>query len=81
MNARGLFFVAGALFLVAVVTLATVWKGSAGVSAGWPPSAWAINFCGSANGWPALVGVSCLVLALFVFLAATVSGATRGRPR
>jgi hypothetical protein len=76
MRAKRLFIASGLFLVVALVTVGSKWNGSAGVTAGWPPSTWAINFCGSANGWAVIICLLCLLATLFLFLAAIVTRAT-----
>jgi hypothetical protein len=75
MRARQLFITSGVLMVFGLGSLWSRWNGTAGINAGDSISAWAMNFCGSVNGWPALIGVVSMVAALLAFLAAVVSGA------
>jgi hypothetical protein len=75
MRARKLFITSGGLFIIGLVSVWSKWNGTAGVSAGSSMREWAVNFCGSVNGWPALIGIASIIAALFVFLAAVISGA------
>jgi hypothetical protein len=80
MRARELFLTSGVLMLIGLGSLWSRWNGTAGINAGDSIRAWAVNFCGSVNGWPALIGALCVVAALLAFLAAVVSGAM-GSPK
>ena len=75
MRARKLFLTSAVLMVIGLGSLWSKWNGTAGVSAGSSMREWAVNFCGSVNGWPALIGIVLLIAALFVFLAAVISGA------
>jgi hypothetical protein len=74
MRARKLFITSAALFILGLVSVWSKWNGTSGVSAGSSMSEWAVNFCGSVNGWPALIGIVSIIAALFAFLAAVISG-------
>ena len=66
--------------LIGLGSLWSKWNGTANVNAGDTIRLWALNFCGSVNGWPALIGIVAIIAALFVFLAAAISGAA-GSPK
>ena len=74
MRARKLFITSAALFIIGLVSVSSKWNGTAGVNAGSSMSEWAVNFCGSLNGRPAVIGIVSIIAALFVFLAAVISG-------
>jgi len=77
MKLKYLVIGAASLLVLGIGTLAGGWDGSAGVTAGWPMNQWTVKFCGSAVGWPALIGLSCLVVSLLVLIAALVAVTTR----
>jgi hypothetical protein len=79
MRARKLFLTSAILLISGLVSLGSKWNGSAGAHAGYPISAWAVNFCGSVNGWPAMIGVLSLIASIMVFLAAVINGAVASR--
>lgn len=72
MRTRKLFLTSGVLLIVGLVSLWSKWDGSAGINAGYPISQWVVTFNGSVHGWPAMIGVVSIVVALFVFVAAVV---------
>ena len=73
MRVPKLFLTSAVLLLIGLVSLWSKWNGTAGVNAGSPISVWSVNFCGSVNGWPAMIGVVSIVAALLVFLWAAIS--------
>jgi len=75
MQARKLFITSAVLLMVGLASFWSKWNGSAGVNAGDSIAAWAVNFCGSVNGWPALMGVIAIIAAVLVFLWAVISAA------
>lgn len=66
--------------VIGLGSLWSKWNGTAGINAGSPIGVWALNFCGSVNGWPALIGIVAIIAVVFVFLAAAISGAA-GSPK
>jgi len=84
MRPRYYFIFSAALFVAAVVTIASKWNGTFTVGAGSAASAWHINFCGSETGWPAAAGIVVVLLAVIVFIIALIRSATglaRHQPR
>jgi hypothetical protein len=75
MRAPKLFLSSAVLLAIGLASLWSKWNGSASANAGYPISAWAVSFCGSVNGWPAMLGVIAIIAAIFVFLAAVISAA------
>jgi len=73
MRVPKLFLTSAVLLLIGLVSLWSKWNGTAGINAGSPVSVWSVNFCGSVNGWPALIGVVSIVAALLMFLCAVIS--------
>ena len=73
MRVPKLFLTSAAFLILGLGALWSKWNGSAGINAGSPISVWAVNFCGSVNGWPALIGVVSIVGGLLVFLWAVIS--------
>ncbi len=75
MRVPKLFLSSPVLLMIGLASLWSRWNGSASANAGYPISAWAVSFCGSVNGWPAMIGVIAIIAAIFVFLAAVISAA------
>ncbi|MGA9566908.1 MAG: hypothetical protein WBS19_15395 [Candidatus Korobacteraceae bacterium] len=75
MYARKLFLASAVLLVIGLGSLWSKWDGSAGINAGDSIGAWAVTFNGSVHGWAAMIGLIALVAAIFVFLAALISGA------
>ena len=72
MRSRRLFL-AAALFLVAgFATLWSKWNGSAGINAGYPMDQWVVSFNGSVHGWPAMIGMVCLLAGLILLVIALI---------
>ena len=73
MRFRKLLLASAVLLIIGLVSLWSKWNGTAGINAGYPISAWGVNFCESVKGWPALIGVISTIAALFVFLGAVIT--------
>lgn len=72
MRARKLFLASAALLVAGLVSLWSKWNGSAGIHAGWPIQEWDLSFSGSVNGWPAMIGLFCLLIGLVTFVTALI---------
>jgi hypothetical protein len=72
MRARRLFLASAVLLIVGLASLWSKWNGSAGIHAGWPIQQWDVSFSGSVNGWPAMIGILCLLIGLVTFLIALI---------
>jgi hypothetical protein len=70
--------VSAVFLLVGIVSLATGWKGNAGVNMAWPVAGAAVTFCGSAQGWAAVLGALGLLLGVIFLVVSVVSAATAG---
>ncbi len=66
--------VALAFFVLGIGSLAARWHGSANATMAWPAAGASVNFCGSAHGWAAIIGVLGLLLGL-IFLIVGIVGA------
>lgn len=77
MRASKLFIASGVLLLLGLAFLWSKWNGSAGIGAGDSLAAWSVNFSGSVQGWPALLGILAIVAAILVFVSAVVKAALR----
>jgi hypothetical protein len=72
MRAKKLFLVAAVLLVAGLISLWSKWNGSAGINAGFPMDQWAVSFNGSVHGWPAMIGIVCLLAGLVTFLIALI---------
>jgi hypothetical protein len=72
MRSRNTLLASAVLLFAGLASLWSKWNGSAGIHAGWPIQQWDVSFSGSVNGWPAMIGVLCLLLALVTFLIALI---------
>jgi hypothetical protein len=67
---------AGFCLLAGLVMLAIGWNGQANVTLSSSISAAAVNFCGAAHGWSAVLGVLALLLGIIFLVVAIISAAT-----
>jgi len=72
MGARKLFLTSALFYVIGLASLWSKWDGSAGINAGFPISAWSVTFNGSVHGWPAMIGVLALLVAIVTSLIALV---------
>lgn len=72
MHARKLFLASAVFLLISLVSLWSKWNGTAGINAGDSINAWSVTFNGSVHGWPALIGVLSLLVAIVLFLWALI---------
>jgi hypothetical protein len=68
MRNRKLFLTSAAFLLLGLVSLWSKWNGSAGINAGYPINTWSVTLNGSVQGWPALIGVLAILVALVILL-------------
>ena len=68
MPARNPFIASAVLLAIGLASLWSKWSGDAGISAGFPVSQWAVSLSGTVHGWPAMIGVVTLILAIVMFL-------------
>jgi hypothetical protein len=73
MGSKKLYLASAAFLVFGLASLWFKWNGSAGINAGDSIAAWSVNFSGSVNGWPAMIGILAIVAAILVFLAAVIS--------
>lgn len=81
MNSKRLLLASVGLLAGGFLMLETVWHGTAGVTASYPFSGAAVQFCGSGNGGLALAGVAALALGGLSLIGATVSAWIFERPK
>lgn len=68
--------VALAFLAFGITSLLEAWNGNANATMAWPPAGASVSFCGSAHGWPALLGVVMLFLGVIFLIVGVVSVAT-----
>jgi hypothetical protein len=76
MSSRKLFFFSALLLIVGLGSLWSKWNGSAGVNVGDSVAAWSVTFNGSVHGWPAMIGLLCLVSGLVLLVIALIRAVT-----
>lgn len=72
MRNKKLFLASALFYLIGLTSLWSKWDGNAAINAGYPISAWAVTFNGSVHGWPAMIGVLALLVAIVTSLIALV---------
>ncbi len=72
MRTRKLFLASAVLLIIGLASLWSKWNGSAGVHAGYPMDQWSVTFNGSAQGWPAMIGVIAILASLITLLVAVI---------
>lgn len=79
MKSKRLLIVAAVFFLLGFVSLWWGWHGNAGVNVAYPIAGTSVQFCGSASGGSALIGILGLFFGTIVLLVALMRMArTRG---
>jgi len=73
MKSKILFIASGISVLAGLGSLAAGWQGTAGMSLASPLAGSAFRFCGKATGGWAVAGISGIVLAAVLFVAALIS--------
>jgi hypothetical protein len=68
MRSRKWFTASAVFLLIGLISPWSKWNGSAGINAGYPVTQWAVSFNGSIHGWPAMIGVLSLFLAIVFFV-------------
>ena len=72
MNPKHWFIVAAFSFLLGFISLGLGWHGNASVNVAYPIAGTSVQFCGSASGGFALMGILGLLLGMLALLVAFI---------
>jgi hypothetical protein len=72
MKTRNLLLIAIGFLVAGLISLASKWNGSAGINAGDSISAWSVTFNGSVHGWPAMIGILCVLAGLVLLVVGLI---------
>jgi hypothetical protein len=73
MRSKLLFIASALIFVLGLVSLGVGWKGTASITLASPLGSSSLQFCGSASGGWALVGISGILLGIALAVVALVS--------